>query len=325
VSVRKILVTGGAGFIGSVATSMLLDSGFEVNVLDDLSTGHASNVDARANFILGSILEPDLLGPALENCDLVMHFAAKALVGESVIKPEEYRRVNIDGSISLLEGMVKQGVSKIVFSSSCATYGEPRENPISEESSTSPVNPYGASKLAIDQLLAGEYAQYVASVSLRYFNVGGAFKSRSGWLTENHSPETHLIPNVLSASSDSPVKVFGTKWETKDGTCVRDFVHVVDLIEAHIKAMNVLQSKGNIVINVGSGIGYSVAEVINAVSEVTGKKVPFINVEPRPGDPPRLIADIKKAKSLLDWTPTATLNQIIQDTYLSRQESNFRS
>jgi UDP-glucose 4-epimerase len=187
-----------------------------------------------------------------------------------------------------------------------------------------PVNPYGASKLAIDQLLAGEYAETVDSIRLRYFNVGGAYKSTNGWLAENHSPETHLIPNVLSATLESPVKVFGTKWATRDGTCVRDFVHVVDLVQAHIKAMNALQPKRNIVINVGSGVGYSVAEVISSASEITGVQVPFVNVEPRPGDPSTLIADIKKAKELLNWTPTATLNQMILDAYFSRQGNNSR-
>ncbi len=322
-SLKKVLVTGGAGFIGSVAVSMLLDLGLEVNVLDDLSTGHISNIDDRANFIFGSILSADALNSSLKNCDLVMHFAGKAIVGESMIMPEEYQRVNVEGSVNLFNSMQQNDVSRIVFSSSCATYGQPREIPISECAPTSPINPYGSSKLAVDQLLAGGLTKYISSVSLRYFNVAGAFRSRSGWLTESHEPETHLIPNVLSANPESPVKVFGTKWDTKDGTCIRDFVHVVDLVEAHIKAIDALQPQSNTVINLGSGRGYSVADVIQSASMILGKQVPYLNVDPRPGDPSALIADISRAKKILNWTPTASIDQMILDSHISRVQNHI--
>ena len=246
----RILVTGGAGYIGSTATAILADRGYEVVVLDDLSMGHADAVDPRATFIEGSILDADLLRNALAGCEAVIHFAGKSLVGESVEKPELYHHVNVDGSQNLLEAMAIHGIDKIVFSSSAATYGQPIDNPITEESFASPTNPYGASKLAIDKMIT---AAGISAISLRYFNVAGAYQSSNGWLAERHNPETHLIPLVLRATEENPLKIFGTDWDTKDGTCIRDYVHVIDLIEAHILALGALKPHVHEIVNLGSG------------------------------------------------------------------------
>lgn len=314
----KVLVTGGAGYIGSAAVAILLDAGYEVAVLDDCSTGHADAVDSRATFVQGSILDKEAIRKAISGCDSVMHFAGKSLVGESVEKPDLYMHVNVQGTTKLLDVMKEVGVTKIVFSSSAATYGEPTEDRVTEDSQTRPTNPYGASKLAVDQLLAScSSSDGIAAISLRYFNVAGAHKSSSGWLAERHNPETHLIPNVLKATSANPLKIFGNDWPTADKTCIRDYVHVVDLIDAHIKALGALKPGVHEIINLGSGDGYSVRQVIDTASEVLGKAVPAIDVARRAGDPAVLIASIAKAKDLLGWTPTRDMKAMITDTYAS--------
>ncbi|MFM1985208.1 MAG: hypothetical protein RLZZ295_374 [Actinomycetota bacterium] len=314
----RVLVTGGTGYIGSTAVEILLSQGYEISILDDCSMGHADTVPAGVRFIQGSLLNPSEVADALQGCNAVMHFAGKSLVGESVEKPDLYHSVNVDGTRILLDEMHKQSITKIVFSSSAATYGEPKVVPILETSETSPTNPYGATKLAIDHMITAEAAaRGISAASLRYFNVAGALKAQRGWLAERHNPETHLIPNVLRSTADNPVKIFGTDWPTSDGTCVRDYVHVIDLIDAHIKALNSLGSAGHEIYNLGSGSGYSVREVVAAASAATGTDIPYIDSPRRAGDPAVLIADISKAKSKLDWSPTRDLTTMVSDTLKS--------
>lgn len=311
----RILVTGGAGYIGSTATAILVDRGYEVVVFDDLSMGHADAVDSRATFVEGSLLDPNALRSALVGCSAVIHFAGKSLVGESVEKPELYHHVNVDGTQNLLDAMAIHGIDQIVFSSSAATYGQPVDDPITEESVASPTNPYGASKLAIDKMIT---AAGISAISLRYFNVAGAYESMSGWLPERHNPETHLIPLVLRATPENPLKIFGTDWDTKDGTCIRDYVHVVDLIEAHLLALAALKPHVHEIVNLGSGGGYSVREVITAAEEVLGRTVPAVESPRRAGDPATLVASISKAKSLLGWEPRRNLATMIDDAVKSQ-------
>jgi len=280
----RVLVTGGTGYIGSTAVDLLLEQGYEISILDDCSTGHADTAPAGVSFIQGSLLNSGDLAQALVGVDAVMHFAGKSLVGESVEKPDLYHQVNVDGTRNLLDEMHKSGVRKLVFSSSAATYGEPEQVPILE------------------------------SAPIRYFNVAGALKSKRGWLAERHNPETHLIPNVLRSTKENPVKIFGTDWPTADGTCVRDYVHVVDLIDAHIKALETLTAGVHEIYNLGSGDGYSVREVVAAASKAAGHQIPTIDSPRRAGDPAVLIADINKAKSKLGWVPTRGIEDMVADT-----------
>ena len=280
--------------------------------------GHADTVPAGVRFVQGSLLNVDEVADALTSCDAVMHFAGKSLVGESVEKPDLYHSVNVDGTRILLDQMRKQSITKIVFSSSAATYGEPKVVPILETAETIPTNPYGATKLTIDHMITAEATAHgISAASLRYFNVAGALKAERGWLAERHNPETHLIPNVLRSTTDNPVKIFGTDWPTEDGTCIRDYVHVIDLIDAHLKALTSLGKPGHEIYNLGSGSGYSVREVVAAASSATGHQIPFIASPRRAGDPAVLIADISKAKSKLRWEPTRDMNTMVSDTLKS--------
>ena len=314
----RVLVTGGTGYIGSTAVEILLTQGFEISILDDCSMGHADTVPAGVRFVNGSLLNVSEVADALTSCDAVMHFAGKSLVGESVEKPDLYHSVNVDGTRILLDEMRKQSITKIVFSSSAATYGEPKVVPILETSETIPTNPYGATKLAIDHMITAEAAAHgISAASLRYFNVAGALKAKRGWLAERHNPETHLIPNVLRSTTDNPVKIFGIDWPTQDGTCIRDYVHVIDLIDAHLKALNSLGKPGHEIYNLGSGSGYSVREIVAAASSATGQQIPFIDSPRRAGDPAVLIADISKAKTRRGWEPTRDMNAMVSDTLKS--------
>jgi UDP-glucose 4-epimerase len=316
----RVLVTGGAGYIGSTAAAILLENGFEVTVLDDCSTGHAELVAPGAKFVKGSILEKSDVVTALEGCEAVMHFGAKSLVGESVLKPEIYWNTNVNGTRILLEAMREKSIKKIVFSSTAATYGEPKRTPITEEDETKPTNPYGSSKLAVDYMLTSEAIAYgLAAISLRYFNVAGAYKSKNGWLTENHNPETHLIPNTLRSTDTNPLKIFGNDWPTADGTCIRDYVHVTDLIEAHISALKNVEAGKHSIINLGSGGGYSVNEVVAAAAKAVGRAIPAKVTDRRPGDPAVLIADISKAEKVLGWKPTRNLEVMVKDAWESFQ------
>ena len=317
----RVLVTGGAGYIGSAATAILLERGFNVTVLDDCSTGHADAVVGGAKFINGSVLDSQVVAQALVDCDAVLHFAAKSLVGESVEKPDLYFDVNVNGTRNLLDQMSKAKISKLVFSSTAATYGEPEVIPITEFSNTKPTSPYGTTKLAVDQMITEEAKSGLDAISLRYFNVAGAYKSKAGWLAERHNPETHLIPNLLRSTPENPIKIFGNDWPTKDGTCIRDYIHIVDLIDAHILALESLVSGQHKIINLGSGGGYSVTEVISAASKVVGRDIPVEIASRRAGDPAVLIADISLAAEVLNWAPKRDIENMVRDTWESQNAS----
>lgn len=314
----RVLITGGAGYIGSTAVEIMRTQGFEISILDDCSTGHADSVPTGVRFIQGSLLNRFEIADALTGCEAVMHFAGKSLVGESVEKPDLYFSINVDGSRNLLDEMHNVGIKKIVFSSSAATYGEPKEIPILETAPTNPTNPYGATKLAIDKMISAEsHVRGIAAVSLRYFNVAGALKSERGWLMERHNPETHLIPNVLRSTGGKPLEIFGSDWPTPDGTCIRDYVHVIDLIDAHIRALESLVEGEHEIYNLGSGDGYSVRDVINAASTAIGHAIPTVDSARRAGDPAVLVADISKAKSGLEWIPKRGMDSMVADTLAS--------
>lgn len=313
-----VLITGGAGYIGSTAVEIMRGQGYEISILDDCSTGHADSIPADVRFVQGSILNEREIAQALMGVDAVIHFAGKSLVGESVEKPDLYQRVNVGGTRNLLDGMHKAGVKRIVFSSSAATYGEPAEIPIKEGTQTSPTNPYGATKLEIDHMIHAEsQLRNIAAVSLRYFNVAGALSCDRGWLAERHNPETHLIPNVLRGSLENPVRIFGGDWPTPDGTCIRDYVHVIDLIDAHIKALNSLVFGVHEIYNLGSGDGYSVRQVVAAAAKAKGQEIPTFDSPRRAGDPAVLIADISKARNILGWSPTRGIEEMVSDTLAS--------
>jgi UDP-glucose 4-epimerase len=320
----RVLVTGGAGYIGSAATAILLERGFDVTVLDDCSTGHRDAVAGGAKFINGSILDSQVVAQALVDCDAVLHFAAKSLVGESVDKPDLYFDVNVNGTRNLLDQMSKAKISKLVFSSTAATYGEPEVIPITEDAKPKPTSPYGTTKLAVDQMITDEAKSGLAAISLRYFNVAGAYKSKTGWLAERHNPETHLIPNLLRSTAENPLKIFGDDWPTKDGTCIRDYIHIVDLIDAHILALENLKPNQHKIINLGSGGGYSVAEVINAASKVLGRVIPVEVGARRSGDPAVLVADISLASQALNWAPKYNIENMVSDTWESQNASTSK-
>lgn len=297
----KIFVTGGAGYIGSICVEEMLNARHQVYVYDNLSEGHRQAVDPRATFIEGDLADRPVLFTTLEHVrpDAVMHFAANALVPESMTNPAKYFRNNVANGINLLEGAVQAGVERFVFSSTCAIFGVPTKVPISEDLPKSPINPYGESKLMFERVLEwfGRIHK-IKYVCLRYFNAAGA-SQRFG---EHHWQETHLIPNVLKVALKLKphVDVFGTDYSTKDGTCIRDYIHIVDLAQAHMLALNVEQSD---VFNLGSGSGYSVLEVIEAARKVTGHPIPVVEQPRRPGDPPKLVGDSKKIRKQLGWEP----------------------
>jgi UDP-glucose 4-epimerase len=299
----KLLVTGGAGYIGSIVAQRLLDEGHEVVVLDNLTRGHRAAVPERARFVEADLLDPAALGDALaEGFDGALHFAALSLVGESVARPELYYRNNVVGSLNLLDALRAADVRRLVFSSTAATYGEPEVVPIEETAPTRPVNPYGASKLAVDRMIGDECrAHGLGAVSLRYFNVAGA----SGCLGEDHHPETHLIPNVLRAAQglQAEVQLFGTDYPTPDGTAVRDYIHIEDLATAHLLALDGAIGGRHRIFNLGNGSGFSVREVIDAAREVTGLEIPVREAPRRPGDPPILVAASGRIRAELGWEP----------------------
>lgn len=310
----KILVTGGAGYIGSIVASELIRLNHEVVILDNLSTGHIAAIPETAYFIQGDVRDATAVTAALSGVDAVIHFAAKSLVGESVAKPDLYWDNNLAGTRNLLDQMQLSGVKKIVFSSTAAVYGDPAESPITENSPTEPKSPYGESKLAVDQLLS-QYCQQqgFAAISLRYFNVAGAV----GNLGELHNPETHLIPRALNAllNNENSFEIFGDDWPTPDGTCIRDYIHVADLADAHIKALTHLELGKHFICNLGTETGASVLEVIAAIESVTGKKVNRRITNRRPGDPAVLVASNQTAQDLLNWKPVKSLQDIVADTY----------
>ncbi|HEY2166452.1 MAG TPA: UDP-glucose 4-epimerase GalE [Jatrophihabitantaceae bacterium] len=317
----RVLVTGGAGYIGSVVAARLLADGHAVTVLDDLSTGHRDAVPDGAGFVPGSVQDTDAVGAVLEQLqpEAVLHFAARSIVGESIADPGGYWQNNVLGTLALLVAMRAHGVARIVFSSSAAVYSAQAQAPIEETAPTAPANPYGATKLAIDHALTGFARAYgLVAVSLRYFNVAGALQLPDGrGYGERHRHETHLIPLALRAATGDaePLSVYGTDYPTPDGTCIRDYVHVVDLADAHVRALELGEPGEHHVVNLGSGCGYSVRGVLDAVAAVTGTGVPAVDAGRRPGDPPVLVASNELAAKLLGWSPQRDLPTMIDDAW----------
>jgi UDP-glucose-4-epimerase GalE len=315
---RKILVTGGAGYIGSHTVRLLLEQGHDVTVVDNLSKGHQRNVPSGKLCKL-NIADTSALAELMRqtHCEAVVHFAGFIAVGESMREPERYFVNNVSGSLSLLSAMVETGVRHIVFSSTAAVYGNPHANPILESFPIQAVNPYGESKVMVETLLRWfDEIHHLTSVCLRYFNASGA--DPRGDLGEEHEPETHLIPLVLRAAlTETPVTVFGDDYPTPDGTCIRDYIHVNDLAQAHILALEYLMDGGKSDrFNVGTGSGHTVMEVIRAVEEVTGKKVPYVVGPRREGDPASLVAAPDKLRGTLGWEPRYTdLRTIVEHAW----------
>lgn len=310
----KVLVTGGAGYIGSVTAEMLLDAGHEVIVFDNFERGHRAAVDARASLITGDLRDQAAIENAMRQAipEAVMHFAAYALVGESMTCPERYFSNNVKGLINLTDAMLKHGVKRIVFSSTCATYGQPDKIPIIESNPRQPANPYGESKLMGEKILDWLGQVYgLRCVSLRYFNACGA----SAKFGEDHDPETHLIPNIMKAvlGRESALHIHGNDYDTPDGTCIRDYIHIEDLARAHILALTENQTGA---FNLGTGAGYSVLEILEKSREITGINIPAKIMPRRPGDPARLVADASKAAAILGWRPVrSSLQNIISSSW----------
>ncbi len=321
----RILVTGGAGFIGSIISSYLLDNNYEVVIIDDLSTGEKSAIDERATFYQGSILDKSYLIESLGGIDTVIHCAAKSIIDESVNKPELYEQVNHQGTKLILEVMSHIGVKKIIFSSTAAVYGDAQAQPIFESSVLAPLNPYGQSKIKCERVLDEKVTEGLSAISFRYFNVAGSYKNKLGKLFfENHENESHLIPKILNKLSrghnEAKVDIYGDKWNTSDGSCIRDYLHVKDLAHAHLLALDKLTKSEHQIINLGSGRGYSVLEVIDQIDKSVGAKLNRNICPARSGDPAVLLADISLAKVKLGWQPTLGLSEIILDSWQGSQQ-----
>ncbi|GHE91660.1 UDP-glucose 4-epimerase GalE [Streptomyces longispororuber] len=314
----KYLVTGGAGYVGSVVAQHLVEAGHEVTVLDNLTTGFREGVPAGATFIEGDIR--DSAKWLDSSYAAVLHFAAFSQVGESVVKPEKYWDNNVGGTMALLAAMRDAGVRTLVFSSTAATYGEPVSTPVKETDPTAPTSPYGATKLAVDHMISGEAkAHGLGAVSLRYFNVAGAYRTPTGALYgERHDPESHLIPLVLQVAQGrrEAISVFGDDYDTPDGTCVRDYIHVADLADAHLRALDAATEGDHLVCNLGNGNGFSVRQVIETAREVTGHPIPEVVAARRGGDPAVLVASAATARERLGWQPArADLADIVTDAW----------
>ena len=310
----KIFVVGGAGYIGSVCAELLLNEGYEVCIFDNLSEGHRAAVDSRAEFIEGDLASSDQIQSALKSSrpEAVMHFAASALVAESMVNPSKYFRNNISNGLNLLDAMVATQVNRLVFSSTCAIFGPPDRLPIDETLPKRPINPYGESKLAFEKMLRWyDEIHGLRFVTLRYFNAAGASEK----LGEEHRIETHLIPNVLKVAlgQKAEVEIYGTDYETPDRTCIRDYIHILDLARAHILA---LQAPSSAYYNLGTGGGTSVREVIESCRKITGHKIPVVEKSRRPGDPARLVAASEKIKRELGWRPQfQSIDAIIESAW----------
>jgi len=315
----KLLVTGGAGYIGSICVEQLLDQGHSVTIFDNLTEGHRRALDPRAPLIEGDLQDREAIFTAMQDVrpEGVMHFAANALVGESMVDPSKYFRNNVGGGVNLLDAMLAAGAKRFVFSSTCATFGPPDRIPIDETLPQRPINPYGESKLMFEKVLRWyDEIHGLKFVSLRYFNAAGA-TAKYG---EDHRCETHLIPNIVKVAlgQRESVDIYGTDYETPDGTCIRDYIHIVDLAQAHILALGVEQSA---FYNLGTGGGTSVREVIAAVEKVTGKNIPVVEKPRRPGDPPRLIAGSDKIKRELGWAPKfESIERIVESAWAWHQK-----
>lgn len=311
----KLLVTGGAGYVGSVCATVLIESGHDVTIIDNFSTGNREAIPVGATLVEGDVRDVADQVLSQGGFDGVVHFAARSLVGESMVKPEDYWQHNVVTTLRLLDAMRDHDVKNLVFSSTAATYGEPEEVPITEAMTTAPTNPYGATKLAIDYAITSyAHAHGLGATSLRYFNVAGAY----GQVGENREVETHLIPIILQVALGhrDHISMFGDDWPTKDGTAVRDYIHVRDLADAHVLALTSNEPGAHRIYNLGSGDGYSVLEVVEACRRVTGHPIPAEVAPRRAGDPAVLIASSDKARAELGWKPTHTdLNTIVEDAW----------
>jgi UDP-glucose 4-epimerase len=310
----KLVVTGGAGYIGSNVAALLLEAGHEVVVLDNLSEGRESNIPEGAEFVKADVSDFGKVFSRADKIDAVLHFASSLSAGESVKKPEKYWQNNTVASLALIEDMRQLGIKKLIFSSTAAVYGNPEVTPITEDARTAPLNPYGMSKLAVDMIISSEASAHgLAAASLRYFNVAGAYK-RFG---ERHDPETHIIPLALRAASEqAEFTIFGDDYDTADGTCVRDYIHVRDLANAHLLALAKLKPGAHSIYNLGNGQGFSNLEVLKAVEKVTGKKLNYKTGPRRDGDPATLVASSELAQRELGWKPEITsLERIIRDAW----------
>jgi len=311
----KILVTGGAGYIGSVVTYKLIEQGNDVSVIDDLSNGFATNVHPKAKFIEGSILDKEKLSKALNGAEAVIHLAAKIRVEEGEVKPDLYRSINIDGTLMLLELCKSRNINKFIFASTAAVYGDPEDYPVTENSNVAPVNVYGKTKLEIDQYLSLNASKLgMSAISFRFFNVGGALKTSEGkWLKIKHEGATHLIPRILHSSANNPLQIFGKDWPTEDGTPVRDYVHVVDIAEALIPGLTKLDSPSHSIINLGTSNGSTVLQVAQTAEKVLNKKINYVFANRREGDSFALVTSNEKAKKTLGWKPKFNLDSILID------------
>jgi UDP-glucose-4-epimerase GalE len=311
----SVLVIGGAGYIGSHVAHVLKRKGYEAILYDNLSTGHES-LATGFELIVGDVADTAKLTPVLKRVDAVMHFAALAYVGESVVNPRKYFQNNVVAGIALLNAVIDSKVRKFIFSSTCATYGTPGKMPITEDTPRQPVNPYGVSKLAFEYALeAYDRAYGLRFVAFRYFNAAGA--DENGAVGEIHVPETHLIPSAFEAINGErgELEIFGNDYPTPDGTCVRDYIHVNDLAEAHVLGLEYLEHGTSTALNLGTGHGHSVNEVISIIERVSGRKVPKRIVQRRPGDPPELVADPSRAEKLLHWRSKRSLQEIVSTAW----------
>ena len=326
-----ILIVGGAGYIGSHVARALRSSGYDVMIYDDLSTGFR-RLAHGFELVRGDIADEAVLRPTLARVDAVMHFAAHAYVGESVENPRKYFRTNVAAALNLLNSALDAGIRRFVFSSSCAVYGIPRLMPINEEMSREPVNPYGASKLFFENALEAYGRAYgLRSVILRYFNAAGA--DECGEIGELHNPETHLIPLVLAAASATgpDLQIYGSDYPTPDGTCIRDYIHVSDLADAHVRALQYLETQSKepdssaLAVNLGTGRGYSILEIVKAAEAATGRPIRLKMATRRPGDPPILVADPAKALRMLGWTAKRNLSDIVSSAWVWMEKTSRES
>jgi UDP-glucose 4-epimerase len=313
----KILVTGGAGYIGSALVEKLINQGHEVNVLDDLSNGFIQNINPKANFIQGTILSNPNLDTAIKNVDVVYHLAAKISVEESESIPEIYDQVNIQGSIKLLEACQEEGVNKFIFASTAAVYGTSDNMPITEKSRVNPENNYGLTKLKIDEFLSRSAKQMgISALSFRFFNVAGAVQNKKGdWLRVKHKEATHLIPRIIQNKPEAKLIIYGNDWPTPDGTPIRDYIHLSDLTECLISVLSFELLPGHDIINLGSGKGYTVKEVIKIAERTLGRKIVYQFADRRKGDSAALVASNKKAKKVIGWKPSKSISDILFDSY----------
>ena len=320
----KVLVTGGAGYIGSVLVDRLITEGHQVNIIDDLSNGFIENIHKDAVFIEGSILDNNILNDALDGVEAVFHLAAKIRVEEGESKPDLYNSVNIDGTLNLLKLCKEKRIKKFIFASTAAVYGNPEDFPVTEKSTEAPVNVYGKTKLEVDRYLTQNAAIFgISSISFRFFNAGGGYKNSAGkWLRIKHEGATHLIPSILHSSDVKPLAIYGNDWPTHDGTPIRDFIHVSDLANALVKSLNFLSKPGNTIINLGTATGSTVLEVIQAAESALNHKIHYKFTDRRPGDSFALVTSRDKAKEMLGWQPIKSLTEILIDAQNELESNN---